>query len=101
MTSDTSEDTTLVEISPKDFATSRESTPCPIIQPSKISDEKTEQDLTEIDQLPCATNNYALKKSFKEKYDKMEDDLKWKLSCTGRFVEDVIYESVSDFTSEL
>lgn len=65
-----------------------------------MTDEKTEQDLTEIDQLPCATDNNALKKSFKEKYDKMEDDLKWKLSCTGRFVEDVIYENVSDFTSE-
>ncbi|CAB4402388.1 unnamed protein product [Rhizophagus irregularis] len=63
-------------------------------------DEKTEQDLTEIDQLPCATDNNALKKSFKEKYDKMEDDLKWKLSCMRRFVEDVIYENVSDFTSE-
>ena len=109
MTSDTSEDTTLVEISPstlqaqptitslnnsedntiaqstpqqtptsfisEDFSTSRESTPCPVIQPSKIpcflwreqvkitgeenvemTDEKTEQDLTEIDQLPCATD---------------------------------------------
>ena len=42
----------------------------------------------------------ALKISFKEKYDKMDDDWKWKLSCTGRVVEDVIYECISDFTCE-
>lgn len=42
----------------------------------------------------------ALKISFKEKYDKFDDDRKWKLSCTGRVVEDVIYECISDFTCE-
>jgi hypothetical protein len=42
----------------------------------------------------------ALKKSFKEKYDKMVDDWKWKLTCTGRVVEDVIYECISDFECE-
>ncbi|PKY26898.1 hypothetical protein RhiirB3_389905 [Rhizophagus irregularis] len=65
----------------EDFSTSRESTPCPVARPSKIpcflwrkqvkitgegnvemTDEMTEQDLTEIDQLPCATVNNALKK---------------------------------------
>ncbi|CAG8741743.1 5213_t:CDS:2, partial [Funneliformis caledonium] len=30
----------------------------------------------------------------------MEDDMKWKLVCTGRVVEDIIYESISDFKSE-
>jgi hypothetical protein len=42
----------------------------------------------------------ALKNSFKEKYDKMNNDWKWQLSCTGRVVEDVIYECISDFTCE-
>ena len=94
---DISEDTTLVETSPstlqaqptitslnnsEDFATSRESTPCPTIQPSKIpcanrsrgnvemTDEKTEQDLTEIDQLPCAMDNNALKNHSKRNITK-------------------------------
>ncbi|CAG8681919.1 13622_t:CDS:2, partial [Funneliformis mosseae] len=38
--------------------------------------------------------------SFSEKYNQMKDELKWKLQCTGRVVEDVLYESISNFTSE-
>lgn len=41
-----------------------------------MTDKKTEQDLIKIDQLPCVMDNNTLKNSFKEKYDKMEDDLK-------------------------
>ncbi|CAG8640635.1 226_t:CDS:2, partial [Diversispora eburnea] len=41
-----------------------------------------------------------LKESFDKEYDKMKDHLKWKLNCTGRVVEDILYECMSDFTSE-
>ncbi|GBC28003.2 hypothetical protein GLOIN_2v1785728 [Rhizophagus irregularis DAOM 181602=DAOM 197198] len=44
------------------------------------------------------TSSYE--KSFKKKYNKMNDDLKWKLQCTGRVVEDVLFNSISNFTSE-
>ncbi|RGB24223.1 hypothetical protein C1646_773383 [Rhizophagus diaphanus] len=42
----------------------------------------------------------SFEKSFEEKYNKMNDDLKWKLQCTGRVVEDVLYNSIKNFTSE-
>ncbi|CAG8770613.1 3159_t:CDS:1, partial [Rhizophagus irregularis] len=42
----------------------------------KMTDKKTEQDLIKIDQLPCITDNNTFKNSFKEKYNKIEDDLK-------------------------
>jgi len=42
----------------------------------------------------------TLEKSFKEKYHQMKDEFKWKLQCSGRVVEDVLYECISDFTSE-
>ncbi|KAI8088879.1 uncharacterized protein BX664DRAFT_123084 [Halteromyces radiatus] len=29
---------------------------------------------------------------FKHIYNKMDDSLKWKLNCTGRFVEDLLYD---------
>ncbi|CAB5216322.1 unnamed protein product [Rhizophagus irregularis] len=45
-------------------------------------------------------NTSSYEKSFKEKYNKMNDDLKWKLQCTGRVVEDVLFNSISNFTSE-
>ncbi|CAG8621522.1 4564_t:CDS:2, partial [Diversispora eburnea] len=41
-----------------------------------------------------------IKESFDKEYGKMKDHLKWKLSCTGRVVEDILYECMSDFTSE-
>ncbi|CAG8621598.1 14686_t:CDS:2 [Dentiscutata erythropus] len=46
------------------------------------------------------TLNQISKKRFDEEYNKMKDSLKWKLKCTGRVVEDTIYECMSDFTSE-
>ncbi|CAG8548246.1 10741_t:CDS:10 [Cetraspora pellucida] len=37
-----------------------------------------------------------LKKAFDKEYAKMKDHLKWKLQCTGRVVEDTLYEYVDD-----
>ncbi|PKC17870.1 hypothetical protein RhiirA5_405326 [Rhizophagus irregularis] len=42
----------------------------------KMTNKKTEQDLIKIDQLPYITDNNTFKNSFKEKYNKIEDDLK-------------------------
>ncbi|CAG8675029.1 14938_t:CDS:2 [Funneliformis caledonium] len=52
-----------------------------------------------------ADNHYVFKdidiniygKSFSEKYNQMKDE---NLQCTGRVIEDVLYESTSNFTSE-
>ncbi|CAJ0876178.1 5051_t:CDS:2 [Entrophospora sp. SA101] len=41
-----------------------------------------------------------LKKTFDREYNKMKDNLKWKLKSTGRVVEDTLYECVPNFTSE-
>nr|CAG8509678.1 8982_t:CDS:2 [Entrophospora candida] len=41
-----------------------------------------------------------LKKTFDKEYNKMKDNLKWKLKSTGRVMEDTLYECVPDFTSE-
>ena len=77
---------------------------------SQISDQKKQRQIRSRRQIPDYSelseketidkNVGTLKKFFKEKYDKMEDSLKWKLKCTGHVVEDVLYECISDFTSE-
>ncbi|RIA87847.1 hypothetical protein C1645_827212 [Glomus cerebriforme] len=59
-----------------------------------IINEQIEQDLIKTD------DNNSLKKLFKEKYNKMEDDWKWKLSCMGHIMEDVIYKNISNFVNK-
>ncbi|CAG8578678.1 2772_t:CDS:10, partial [Paraglomus occultum] len=56
-------------------------------------DEESEEEVIELD--PSAS-----KKSFVENYNQMKNELKWTLKSTGRVVEDVLYENISDFMSE-
>lgn len=37
-------------------------------------------------------NIITFEKSFKEKYNKMKDSLKWKLKCTEYVIEDIILD---------
>jgi hypothetical protein len=55
--------------------------------------DKNDDEEVKLDEVYLNDDDFKL--SFKEKYENMDDVLKWKLSCTGRVVEDVIYESIS------